>query len=151
MEEYLKNEAVCSDFLGILSSIFSYLENEFGKAKTKEILKSIYRSIYSGLIGRINERGLKELVKHLEDVFDIEGGIYKINIYNNRVLIRVDHCPAIQPAREHMEKRSKKINRNFCKYSTELFGKVIEEETRYKFFLQYCLEEAKCVQELEKE
>lgn len=146
MEEYLKNEKVCKDFHGILSSIFSYLENEFGQAKTEEILKTIYKNIYAVLINRINDKGLEELVKHLKDVFDIEGGLYSINNYNNNLIVKIDYCPAIKPAKEHMEKRNKSINKNFCKYSTELFGRVIEEETKYKFSLEYDLEKEKCIQ-----
>lgn len=147
MEEYLKNEPVCKDFHGILSSIFDYLENEFGESKTEEILKSIYKSIYVDLIKRINNNGLEELVKHLEDVFDIECSIYEINTYDNKIIVKVDYCPAIKPAMEHMATRGKRINKNFCKYSTELFGKVIEEETKYKFSLEYNQEKEKCIQE----
>jgi len=146
MEEYLKKEKVCKDFHGILSSIFSYLEKEFGKTETEEILKSIYQNIYADLIDKINSKGLEELVKHLKDVFDIEGGIYEIDANNNEIIVKVDYCPAIKPAREHMAKRNKRINKNFCKYSTELFGKIIEEKTKYKFSLEYDLEKEKCTQ-----
>ena len=146
MKEYLKKEKVCKDFHGILSSIFSYLEKEFGQAEAEEILKSIYKEIYADLIYKINDKGLEELVKHLKDVFDIEDGKYEIDTVNNEVIVKVDHCPAIRPAKEHMEKRNKRINKNFCKYSTELFGRVIEEETKYKFSLEYELEKEKCIQ-----
>lgn len=146
MEEYLKKEKVCRDFHGILSSIFSYLENEFGQAETEEILKSIYKNIYADLIDRINSKGLEELVKHLKDVFDIENGIYEINTTNNEITVKVSYCPAIKPAKEYMAKRNKGINKNFCKYSTELFGRIIEEKTKYKFSLEYDLEKEKCTQ-----
>jgi len=60
--------------------------------------------------------------------------------------IEVKKCPAIQPAREHMERRNMKIPGVFCKLCTEVVNKVIARESGCKFLVEYNQDEGKCIQ-----
>jgi hypothetical protein len=146
MEEYLYKQPVDVDSHGQLGSIIFYLLNQYGEKETESIMESITEDIYKTLISKIKKNGIVEFEKHFKEIMTLEKGVYKIKRDDENLTIEVCKCPAIQPAKEHMERRNMKIPEVFCKLCTEVVNKVIARESGYNFLIDYNQDEGKCIQ-----
>ena len=151
MDEYLFKQSVDMDSHGQLSSIFYYLEKKYGKKEAITIVEDITREIYRPLIEKIKKNGLVEFEKHFKQVMALEKGIYNINRDNNTLEIIIEKCPAIGPAREHMEKRNMKMPDSFCSLTTGVVNTIIAREASYRFSLKHDQKKGKCTQKFWKD
>ena len=76
----------------------------------------------------------------------LEKGKYSINKGNDTLEIVVERCPAIGPAREHMERRNMRLPDSFCRLTTGVVNNTIALEAGYRFSLKYDQEKEKCIQ-----
>jgi hypothetical protein len=64
----------------------------------------------------------------------------------NTLEIDIGKCPAIRPAREHMERRNMRLPDSFCRLTTGVVNNIIASEAGYRFSLKYDQEKGKCTQ-----
>lgn len=151
MDEYLYKQSVDRDSHGQLCSIFYYLEKKYGRKETINIIQSIAMDIYRPLIDKIKKNGLLEYEKHFRQIMELEGGKFKIMRNKNSLVINLENCPAVEPARNHMDRRNMKMPDIYCRLTTGVVNDIIALEAGYKFKLDYDQQNGKCVQKFWKE
>ena len=146
MDKYLYNQSVDIDSHGQLGSIFHYLIKKYGEKETIAIVEDIARDIYRHMIEKVKRNGLVEMEEHFNQIMALEKGRYSINKDNDTLEIVVERCPAIGPAREHMERRNMRLPDSFCRLTTGVVNNVIASEAGYRFSLKYDQEKERCIQ-----
>jgi len=133
MNEYIYSQPVCKDFHGIISYLIEFVRERHGENIVESFFKEASVYIYKPLIKRIKKNGLAEIKKHLERTFFIEDGKFDLDYDKNKLIFRVRKCPAIW----HMKDKKFDIDKDFCRYSTDVVGAVIARESGYNFSVEY--------------
>lgn len=142
MDEYIYSQTVHKNFHGLMSYLIKFIRENHGEKHLESFFSSSAVYIYKPLIKRIKDNGLVEIKKHLEKTFSIEDGEFDLKFKDNRITFNVKKCPAIC----FMKDKKIEIDKDFCKYSTEVVNKSIAKECSYNFKVDYNQEKGSCIQ-----
>ncbi|MCK5567272.1 MAG: hypothetical protein KAI62_05125 [Actinomycetia bacterium] len=142
MDDYIYSQSVHKDFHGVMNYLIKFIRDNHGEQHMETFFTRTAAYIYKPLIERIKKNNLIEMKKHLEKVFTMEGGKFDIDYKNGEIIFKVNRCPAIWNIKDH----NNKIDKDFCKCSTELVNKSIAKECNYNFSVEYDQEKGQCVQ-----
>lgn len=89
------NEYLHKDFHGALSCAIDYLDEHFGEQAVRDYLRDFARRYYAPLREQVAKRGMDALQEHFEALYQLEGGTVHFENTGDRLVIRVDACPAV--------------------------------------------------------
>lgn len=148
MDDYIYSQSVHKDFHGIMGYLIKFMRDNHGQDHMKKFFRDSAKYIYRPLIDRIREKGLSEIRKHYEKVFDMEEGKCSFKTGGSGELImEVQRCPAIW----HMKDTGTEIDKDFCLCSTQLVNESMAEECGTGFSVEYDQDNGKCIQRFWKE
>ncbi len=147
MDEYIYSQSIHKDFHEIINYIIKYLKECYGKHYLESFFEKAAAYIYKPLIERIKNNGLLEMKKHLERTFSMEKGVYELTYNTDELVFIVKKCPAIW----HMKDKKIKIDKDFCKTSTDIVSKTISQKCGYCYSVQFNQKNGKCIQKFWKE
>jgi hypothetical protein len=147
LNEYIYSQPVHKDFHGIISYLIKFIRKNYGESEVESFFKEASAYIYKPLIERVKKNGLVEIKKHLERIFSMENGDFDLDYNENKLVFNVRKCPAIW----HMKDKKFEIDREFCKFSTEIVSAAIARECGYNFKVEYDQEKGKCTQKFWKD
>ncbi|MHB8899539.1 MAG: hypothetical protein ACYC6Y_12390 [Thermoguttaceae bacterium] len=95
------NAYLHKDFHGALSAGIEYLHETYGEEAVRQYLWQLARSYYAPLTASLAERGLLALEEHFRKLYELEGGVVRIERTDDELRIEVEACPAVTHMREH--------------------------------------------------
>jgi len=144
MDDYIYSQSVHKDFYIVMNYLIKFIRENYEEKYLESFFNNSAAYIYKPLINRIRDNGLIEIKKHLEKIFSIENGEFNLSFRENedKLIFEVKKCPAIC----YMKNNKIEIDKDFCKYSTEVVNKSIAKECNYNFKVDYNQENGSCIQ-----
>jgi hypothetical protein len=140
------NEYLHKDFHGALCYAIKYLDETYGPQTTEEYLCRVGREVFSPLIEALRQEGLKALECHFRKVFELEEGIVEFIRENDRLVLKVEQCPAVA----HLKKTGQFYTERFCE-STVHVNRAVCGAAGYESRCEYEPGAGRCVQTFWKE
>ncbi len=134
-------EKVHKDFHGVLSCAIDFLESEYGLQGLYEFLSSLSGTVYAPLVDEMRKEGLPALRRHVERIFELEGGELEINEDRQKLVLNVHRCPAIS----HLRRRGYPIASSFCEHC-RILNEAISKDAGFESDVVYEQSEGRCVQ-----
>lgn len=120
------NAYLHKDFHGALSCGIEYLDERFGAAAVRDYLRTFALSFYAPLREKLKRVGLSALKEHFEELYRTEGGDAEVDLFDDRLVIRVAACPAVM----HMRRKGYPVARLFYE-TTDTVNRALCEGTGF--------------------
>ena len=133
---------VHKDFHGGLSYGVQHLQEQYGEDALYDYLRKTGRAVYAPLIDELKEDGLCALAAHWARIFTLEEGDFELTFEGDRLVLKVNRCPAIH----HMKEQEYVIADKFCE-TTRVVNEEICHAAGYECSVDYDRENGRCVQE----
>lgn len=135
------HEYLHRDFHGALCYAIQYLDENLGPEFTERYLRDVGRNNYKGLIRTLAAEGLPALERHWRNVFEKEGGTFRMRYEGTTLTLTVEQCPAIA----HLQRNGQLFTTRFCE-TTVVVNDTVCELAGYAASCDYQPGEGRCVQ-----
>ena len=112
-----------NELILVYNGLFMELEKRYGGKEVKN-LWDYFRSEYCILLEEhVKNKGLKGMFEYWSQVFEEEGGSYKLTLTNDEFILDVDRCPSVGK----LINTGVDLYNKYCQHCPALYNPIIKK------------------------